>query len=69
MPKTFLAVNLSDAFTFQEKQHPSEGDALEMRPTEHEQKQEHEQAQQHAEIAPAPGPTTSDPPKPDVGGD
>ncbi|KXX80244.1 Inositol hexakisphosphate and diphosphoinositol-pentakisphosphate kinase [Madurella mycetomatis] len=67
LPKTFLAVNLSDAFTFQEKQHPSEGDALEMRSTE--QEQEQEQEQEHAEIAPAPGPTTSDPPKPDGGGD
>jgi inositol-hexakisphosphate/diphosphoinositol-pentakisphosphate 1-kinase len=32
LPKTFLAVNLSDAFTFQEKElQNSEGDAFEMR--------------------------------------
>ncbi|KAK4238228.1 histidine phosphatase superfamily-domain-containing protein [Achaetomium macrosporum] len=32
LPKTFLAVNLSDAFTFQEKQQQSEGESLEMKP-------------------------------------
>lgn len=33
LPKTFLAVNLSDAFTFQEKQHHSDNDndVLEMK--------------------------------------
>ncbi|KAL2136752.1 hypothetical protein VTI74DRAFT_1793 [Chaetomium olivicolor] len=36
LPKTFLAVNLSDAFTFQEKHH-SESEALEMKGSEHEQ--------------------------------
>jgi len=37
LPKTFLAVNLSDAFTFQEKpQSNTEGDALEIKPSEHE---------------------------------
>lgn len=39
LPKTFLAVNLSDAFTFQEKPQNGEGeedDALEMKPAEHE---------------------------------
>jgi hypothetical protein len=30
LPKSFLAVNLSDAFTFQEKQTPEDG--LEMKP-------------------------------------
>ncbi|KAK5653899.1 hypothetical protein OQA88_7824 [Cercophora sp. LCS_1] len=39
LPKTFLAVNLSDAFTFQEKPQNGEGeegDALEMKSAEHE---------------------------------
>ncbi len=40
LPKTFLAVNLSDAFTFQEKPQNGEGDGdadvLEMKATEHE---------------------------------
>jgi hypothetical protein len=37
LPKTFLAVNLSDAFTFQEKQHQGESEALlEMKPAGHE---------------------------------
>lgn len=36
MPKSFLAVNLSDAFTFQEKERQnSEGDVLEMKTVEH----------------------------------
>lgn len=35
MPKTFLAVNLSDAFTFQEKQHQNDNEALEMKPIAH----------------------------------
>jgi hypothetical protein len=35
LPKTFLAVNLSDAFTFQEKQHQNENEGLEMKPLEH----------------------------------
>ncbi|GAB1316697.1 inositol hexakisphosphate and diphosphoinositol-pentakisphosphate kinase [Madurella fahalii] len=65
LPKTFLAVNLSDAFTFQEKQHPSESDALEMKPTEHEHEQKQKQEQEHAAHAEI----TSDPPKPDDGGD
>lgn len=35
LPKTFLAVNLSDAFSFQEKErHSSEGDILEMKNVE-----------------------------------
>jgi inositol-hexakisphosphate/diphosphoinositol-pentakisphosphate 1-kinase len=40
LPKTFLAVNLSDAFTFQEKPQNSEGegDVLEMKSGEHEHK-------------------------------
>lgn len=37
LPKTFLAVNLSDAFTFQEKPHLSDSEGLEMRPAEQEQ--------------------------------
>ncbi|KAK4099381.1 hypothetical protein N658DRAFT_453504, partial [Parathielavia hyrcaniae] len=32
LPKTFLAVNLSDAFTFQEKKQDSETEGLEMKP-------------------------------------
>jgi inositol hexakisphosphate/diphosphoinositol-pentakisphosphate kinase len=44
LPKTFLAVNLSDAFTFQEKPQNGEGegeteadgDVLEMKGSEHE---------------------------------
>ncbi|KAK4151099.1 histidine phosphatase superfamily-domain-containing protein [Chaetomidium leptoderma] len=48
LPKTFLAVNLSDAFTFQEKQQPNEkeSEGLEMKPTahKHEHQHEHEQA-------------------------
>jgi hypothetical protein len=42
LPKTFLAVNLSDAFTFQEKlqngegEAEAEGDVLEMKGSEHE---------------------------------
>jgi hypothetical protein len=36
LPKTFLAVNLSDAFTFQEKERQnSEADVLEMKNLEH----------------------------------
>jgi hypothetical protein len=35
LPKTFLAVNLSDAFTFQEKQHQNDNEALEMKPIAH----------------------------------
>ncbi|KAK8059575.1 hypothetical protein PG996_009505 [Apiospora saccharicola] len=36
LPKSFLAVNLSDAFTFQEKERQnSEGDVLEMKTVEH----------------------------------
>lgn len=36
LPKTFLAVNLSEAFTFQEKErHNSEVDVLEMKNLEH----------------------------------
>ncbi|KAK8051267.1 histidine acid phosphatase [Apiospora rasikravindrae] len=36
LPKSFLAVNLSDAFTFQEKERQnSEGDVLEMKSVEH----------------------------------
>ena len=35
MPKTFLAVNLSDAFTFQEKQQQNDNEALEMKPIAH----------------------------------
>jgi len=40
LPKTFLAVNLSDAFTFQEKPQngEGEGDVLEMKIGEHEHK-------------------------------
>ena len=51
LPKTFLAVNLSDAFTFQEKPQngESETEVLEMKACEHE----------HTSVM-----ATSDPPEP-----
>lgn len=49
LPKTFLAVNLSDAFSFQEKQHQSEAEGLEMKPAE--QEEHHEPAQSDEPIA------------------
>ena len=42
LPKTFLAVNLSDAFSFQEKQHHNDNDVLEMKPAEREHEHEHD---------------------------
>jgi hypothetical protein len=42
LPKTFLAVNLSYAFTFQEKQHQTDNEGLEMKPVEHGKGLEHE---------------------------
>jgi hypothetical protein len=35
LPKTFLAVNLSYAFTFQEKQNQIDNEGLEMKPADH----------------------------------
>jgi hypothetical protein len=44
LPKTFLAVNLSDAFSFQEKQQQSEGEGLEMKTPDREGEEKPEAA-------------------------
>ncbi len=56
LPKTFLAVNLSDAFSFQEKQNQGE---VETKPVEQEQEpeQEQEQRERHQPVDPMATPT------------
>ncbi|KAK8042732.1 hypothetical protein PG994_013215 [Apiospora phragmitis] len=56
LPKSFLAVNLSDAFTFQEKERQnSEGDVLEMKTVEHSVAPEPTEGEPVPESAPVAG--------------
>ncbi|KAK7956914.1 histidine phosphatase superfamily (branch 2) domain-containing protein [Apiospora aurea] len=62
LPKSFLAVNLSDAFTFQEKERQnSEGDVLEMKTVEHSVVPESSEGEPEPESALPSAPAVVDP--------